>query len=306
MKYLITGGSGLVGSALGRKLANQQIPFRMLVRKSSLKKWDNQNVDITWWQPDLGLIAPKALEGITHIVHLAGENIGESRWTPARKAALLDSRRDSTMTLVNALQNHSVKLEGIFAASAIGYYGHQDAATHCTESAAHGAGFQSEVTQQWEQWTDQLAPFCHRFYQGRIGIVLDAQQGALPKLVLPCRFGTYALGSGHQGMSWIHIDDLVASITHLLEHQPPTGKYNLVSSMPVSNRAMMDSLRREIWGLPGIIAAPGFAMKLILGEMAELVLKGSFVSNSKLLNTGFQPQFDSLAVALKDLVRRGL
>jgi uncharacterized protein len=171
-----------------------------------------------------------------------------------------------------------------------------------TEESKPGSGFQSEVTVAWERSLALLYPFANKHYTTRFGIVLSNEGGAYPQMVLPARLGVSALGSGRQMLSWIHVEDVCNAIINLMLQKPASGIYNVVGDEPVDNKTFMNNLSLELGTGIRLPAAPAFAMKLMLGEMAQLVLGGATVSCEKLKNSHFVFQYPTLRSALQELV----
>lgn len=296
-KILITGASGLVGSRLTEMLLEKGHQVSHLGRSKRVGSvasfvWDVENKSI-----DL-----QALDGVDTIINLAGAGVADKRWTAQRKKEILDSRIDSTRLLFETLkkQNHSVKT--FVSASAIGYYGlglHDDV---FNEESNAGNDFLASVTKQWEEETDRIASLGVRVVKLRIGIVLSDKGGALVEMAKPIRLGVGSpLGTGKQYLSWIHIDDLCAMFIKAIEDEKLQGAYNATTAWLANadfTKAIAHVLKKPLW-LPPV---PGFIMKIILGEMANLVVNGSKVSSEKIKKAGFQFKYAGLDGALKDLL----
>ncbi|MCX8489716.1 MAG: TIGR01777 family oxidoreductase [Cyclobacteriaceae bacterium] len=299
-KILITGASGLVGSRLTEMLLGKGHHVSHLGRRKKTGR-----VPSFIWDVDNKSIDPQALKGVDTIIHLAGAGIADQRWTAQRKKEILESRTHSTMLLVETLkkQTHSVKT--FVGASAIGYYGFSLKDEVFTEETKAGTGFLADVTREWEEQTDAIVTLGLRLVKLRIGIVLSEKGGALAEMAKPVRFGVGApLGSGKQSLSWIHIDDLCSMFIQAAEDQSWKGAYNAVGLNWVTNteltKAIAQMLKKPLW-LPPI---PDFVMKLILGEMASMVLNGSKVSSAKIQKDRFQFKYSELNEALKNLLVR--
>lgn len=297
-KILITGASGLVGSRLTAMLVEKGHHVSHLGRskkKGSIPSfvWDVENKSIDH----------QALVGIDTIIHLAGAGIADERWTASRKKEILQSRTHSTQLLFEILKIKSHTIKTFVGASAIGYYGFRLHDEVFTEESKAGDGFLADATRQWEEQTNPIATLGIRLVKLRIGIVLSEKGGALAEMAKPIRLGVGApLGSGKQFLSWIHIDDLCAMFMKAVEDQSLQGAYNAVGINWVTNaeltKAIAHVLKKSLW-LPPI---PDFVMKLILGEMAGMVLNGSKVSSEKIRKAGFQFKYEHLNEALKSLV----
>jgi uncharacterized protein len=297
-KILITGASGLVGSRLTQLLLQKGHQVSHLGRSKKVG-----SVPSFVWDVGKKSIDLQALDSVDTIIHLAGAGVADKRWTAQRKKEILESRILSTQLLFETLknQNHSVKT--LVGASAIGYYGFSLNDEVFTEESKVGEGFLSSVTKQWEEETDRIAALGVRLVKLRIGIVLSAKGGALAEMAKPIRLGVGApLGTGKQYLSWIHIDDLCAMFSKAVEDPSMQGVYNGVGTNWVTNaeltKAIARLLKKPLW-LPPI---PSFMMKLILGEMADMVLSGSKVSSGKIRQTGFPFKYEELDEALRNLL----
>ena len=296
MRVLVTGSSGLVGSALTPFLEDKGHRVRRLLRHPS------PSSDATSWNPADGNFAAGGLEGLDGVVHLAGENIAGGRWTPARKARIRDSRVEGTRRLSEALAGTPVPPRVLVSASAIGLYGDRgdDA---LDEDALPGRGFLPEVCQAWE---DAVAPAKARGIRVvhlRIGIVLSPAGGALGQMLLPFKLGVGGvIGPGTQHMSWIALDDLLGVVLHALTTDGLSGPVNAVTPNPVANREFTKTLGRVL-GRPTIFPMPGFVARLVFGEMADaLLLASTRVVPRRLAETGFQFQYPTLEGALGHLL----
>jgi uncharacterized protein len=296
---LITGASGLIGTKLTELLTKRGDRVIQLgrMRKSS-------SADCFTWNIDRQEIEEGALEQADTIIHLAGAGVAEKRWTPERKREILESRTKSTALLYKALAGGSHRVQTVVSASGIGYYGYGDSDTVFTEMNSAGSDFLARVTQEWEQAVDRIAELGIRVVKIRIGIVLSRDGGALPELAKPVRLGVGApLGTGNQMLSWIHIDDLAGIFIEAVDNTSFRGAYNAVAHSPVTNREMTKTIAR-ILGRPLILpAVPAWTLKLMLGEMAEIVLQGSNVSGEKVWRTGYAFRYTRVEDALNDLLK---
>lgn len=269
---LITGASGLIGGRLTKLLLARGHSVSHLSRSKK-----GGIVPTYAWDVDRSFIEPAALEGVGTIVHLAGAGIADKRWTPSRKKEILDSRIRSTALLREALQAHRV--EAIISASAMGYYGPGDGNRIFTETDLPGTDFLASVTNRWEQEVDKFQIPGLRVVKFRIGVVLSDRGGALPSMARPVKWmAGAALGTGNQFVSWIHLDDLCNMFIKAIEDSNMHGVYNAVSSVPVTNsnltKAIAGVLSRPLL-LPRV---PSAVLRILLGEMADIVLKGSKLS----------------------------
>lgn len=293
-RILITGASGLVGTRLTQLLLDHGHQVAHLGRSKkpgSIKSFI--------WDVTLGTIDPEALQQTDVVIHLAGAGIADERWSKKRKLEILESRTKSTALIVRELnKNNTVKT--LVSASAVGYYGMTLEATELTENSSPGSGFLADVVTAWEHEADQLKN--KRLVKIRTGVVLSKQDGALNEIAKPVRLGFGApLGTGDQYVSWIHLDDLCEIFIRAAEDESMHGPYNAATGA-VTNReltkAIASALHKPLW-LP---AVPSFALKLFLGEMADLVLLGNHVSSDKIRHTGFSFRFDTLEKALNNLL----
>ncbi len=293
MKILISGASGLVGSALSKSFTQSGHEVTHLTR-STVGPGSDQRVIV--WDPMAERLDPAGLEGFDAVVHLAGENIAGGRWTRRQKQRIRDSRVLGTRLLCRALAELSDPPQILASASAVGYYGDRGQ-QQLDEASPPGSGFLAEVCRDWEAATEPAAEAGIRVTRLRIGVVLALHGGALARMLPVFRFGLGGrLGSGWQYMSWITLDDLVDAIGHVLSAGTLQGPINLVAPQPVTNRRFTQTLGRVL-RRPALLPAPGFALRLMLGEMAdELLLAGAKVAARRLLDSGFEfrdPQLDA-------------
>ena len=296
---LITGASGLIGTRLTEMLLlkGHQVSHLGRSKKSgSIKSFT--------WNVDLQQMDENALQGIDTIIHLAGAGVADKRWTEKRKQEILESRTRSTQLLFYALKKGNHQVTTFVSASAIGYYGFESN-EELTEKSLAGNDFLANVTRHWEEEVGKIESLNIRVAKIRIGIVLSEKGGALKEMMLPVKFFVGApLGSGNQYLSWIHIDDLCSMFCKAVEDKNMRGAYNGVGTHPVTNRALTRAIAKVL-GRPMFLAPiPNFIMKVIIGEMADIVLGGSKVSSSKIQQAGFSFQFDTLDKALRDLLVR--
>ena len=298
MKVLISGSTGLIGSALVSFLTNAGHDVLRLVR--SAPKSDGSEVH---WDPESGRIDNAGLEGMDAVVHLAGENIGAGRWTRDRKARIFDSRVKGTRLLCESLANLAQPPKVLVSASAIGYYGDRDEEI-LNEGSISGFGFLAEVCIEWEIATEPLAQTEIRVVNLRMGIVLSLEGGPLEKMLPPFKMGVGGiLGNGRQYMSWISLDDAVGGIHHALVTDSLQGPVNNVAPHPVTNREFTKTLGRVL-RRPTLFPLPSFGLRLMFGEeMAnELFLSSTRVEPVRLLETGYAFQHPELESALRHVL----
>lgn len=295
---LVTGASGLVGSALVQALRRRGDVVRMLTRRPS-------GEGEFGWDPLRGEIDRRAFDGLNvdgrggAVVHLAGESIAGGRWSDERKRLIRESRVVGTRLVAEACGAASPRIEVLVAASAIGYYGDGGERT-LTERSSSGEGFLPEVCRAWEDAADPARAAGVRTAHARSGMVLSARGGALAKMMLPFRLGFGGpIGSGKQWMSWIHLDDEVEALLRLLDDPDCQGPYNLVSPNAATNREFVTALGLAL-RRPALLPMPAFAARLLFGEMGErLLLEGAKVLPSRLMSIGFRWAYPELAAALR-------
>jgi len=297
MKVLLSGSSGLVGSALVPFLTSGGHQAVRLVRSQPRPEASEVR-----WDPEAGDIDAAGLKRLDAAVHLAGESIAAGRWTAAKKARILESRVKGTRLLAETLAGLEQPPKVLVSASAVGYYGDRGEEALREESGS-GSAFLSEVCRQWEAATEPAAAGGIRVVNLRFGIILSAAGGALPRLLTPFRLGLGGtLGSGKQFMSWIAIDDVIGAILHALTTEALRGPVNAVAPQSITNREFTKTLGRVL-GRPTLFPMPAFAARLAFGEMAdELLLTSQRVEPAKLLASGYQFQFSDLEGALRHLL----
>ena len=296
MHILITGSSGLIGSALVPFLATGGHQVTRLVRSQPR----GQEMAMRW-DPEAGILDAKSLEGVDAVVHLAGENIAE-RWSPEKKTRIHDSRVKGTRLLSDTLARLERSPKVLVCASAIGYYGDRGEEV-LTEINPAGRGFLAEVCQAWEEAAEPARQKGIRVVSLRFGMVLSSAGGALAKMLPPFRLGLGgALGSGRQYVSWIAIDDAVGAIQHALTTETLQGPANTVAPQAVTNQEFTKVLGKVL-GRPTVLPMPAFAARLMFGEMAdELLLASARVEPAKLLSTGYAFRYPDLEAALRHVL----
>lgn len=298
-KVVVAGGTGLVGLRLVEALVEQKALVAVVSRRPERARLPEGAEAHSWKE------LPALLEGADAVFNLAGEGIADQRWSPERKEAILHSRTESTRRIVEALQWVSQKPSVLVNASAIGIYGSRGEVP-LDEESAPGEGFLPEVCLAWEREADAVTAMGVRLVKMRLGIVLAKEGGALPKMVRPVRlFLGCALGSGHQGFSWIHREDLVRLLLEAARNPAYEGVINATSPQPVSQKAFMrliaKGLHRPLWPLPSFLTR--LASTWLLGEMAEpMLLQGAYIHPRKALMLGFQFTFEKPEGALADLL----
>ena len=297
MKILVSGSSGLIGSALVTQLTGAGHYVVRLVRSAP-----NRERGDVLWDPVSGKIERSKLEGMDAVVHLAGENIARRRWTTARKTLLVNSRVQATEFLAQTMAGLKSRPKVFVSASAIGYYGHRPTQIMKEEMSA-GTTFLSEICQEWERATQILHTAGIRVVIARFGIVLSRRGGALAKMRLPFMLGLGGtLGNGRQYMSWIAVDDAVRAILHALETESISGPVNVVAPNPVTNREFTKALGRAL-SRPTLFPVPGFVLRLLLGGIADAALLASCRADpEKLTSSGFKFEYPDLDAALHTIL----
>ena len=297
-KVLITGGSGLVGTSLSSLLTEKGYEVGHLTRS----KKENYPYQQFEWDIHKQEMEKEAIHFADVIIHLAGAGVADKRWTDERKKIIIDSRNKSASLLHKTIAEMPKEAPDHFiSASAIGYYGMDTGDKLVDEKSQAGNDFLAEVTKKWEASADQFKSLEIPTAKIRIGIVLTDKGGALPQLAQPIKLLAGApLGSGKQWMSWIHLEDLVRLFYHVMENKL-TGVYNGVGTEPATNKELTKAVAKVL-NKPLILPnVPAFAMKLLLGDMAQMVLGGNKVSAEKTLESGFEFKFEKLGNALKDI-----
>ncbi len=295
----VSGATGLVGSAVVAALGRSGYRVKRLVRRPP-----RDPAQEIFWSVTDKQIDEAALAGVEAVVHLAGENISEGRWTDAKKRRIRDSRVEGTRLLAEAIARLKVPPRVFASASAIGYYGNRGDAV-MDESSALGEGFLAEVCRDWEAATQPARDAGVRVANLRIGVVISREGGPLARMLPPFKLGLGGvIGSGAQYLSWIDLEDLVAAILHVLATESLSGPVNLVAPQPVTNREFTKALGKMLYR-PTVLPLPAFAARLAFGEVAdELLLSSTRVEPRRLLETGFQFRYPSLESALRHMLAR--
>ncbi|MEG1590801.1 TIGR01777 family oxidoreductase [Chryseobacterium sp.] len=296
---LITGASGAIARELSKKI-EKDFAVRFLTRK---KKAENEFE----WNLENNTIDERAFENLSHIIHLAGANISEKRWTEDRKKELISSRVDSAKLILNILKKKNLKLRSFISASGINFYGTKTTDKIFNENDAPGNDFLSEVVVVWEKAADEFKEqnLAERVVKIRTAVVLSKNEGALAKMKTPIQFGIGSpLGSGKQYMPWIHIDDICRMYEFALKNPEVEGSYNASAPQHTTNENLT-KLIAKVLNKPLLMPnVPSFILKLIFGELADALLEGSRASSEKIEKAGFEFQFPDLKMALEDLLKK--
>ena len=321
MKILVTGSSGLVGTALTRALASAGHTVCRLVRPQSAAGEGAKEGFAVAWNPASGELGGAGV-GADAVVNLAGASIADGRWTAERKALLRSSRIDTTRALVNALARMNARPSVLISASAIGIYGNRGAET-LTEESKPGADFLASLAREWEAEALKAEALGIRVALARFGIILAREGGALPKMMLPFRFGAGGrLGSAKQWMSWVTLEDVVgilrfaienasvrgagnvASVTSAINAAPVRGALNIVSPQPLQNAEFTKAIAKTMHR-PALFPAPAFALRIALGEMADaLLLSSQRVAPQALEKLGYRFLHPDLNSALSAILAK--
>lgn len=301
---LITGGTGLVGKALGQALLQKGYQVIILTRNPAGRPAE-AGLSYAAWDVEKQTIASTAISDADHIIHLAGAGVAERRWTPQRKQEIISSRVQSSRLLIKGLQEIPNKVRTVVSASAIGWYGpdrERPGHSGFTEDEPAAPDFLGTTCKQWEESISPVTTLQKRLVLLRVGIVLSKKGGALKEFLRPLRFGIGAvLGSGKQVVSWIHINDIVSLFMAAIEKDKMTGVYNAVAPGPVTNKELVIRLAksRKKFYIP--FRVPSFILKLLLGEMSQEVLKSTTVNCDKILAAGFEFNYPSISSALSSM-----
>lgn len=308
---VITGGSGLIGTALSSQLAAKGHEVIILSRGEGRKETatvtalsGEGKVTYASWDISKQFIEPGVIEKADFIIHLAGAGVADKRWSSKRKQEIVDSRVNSGRLLVKALQETNNTVKAVISASGIGWYGPDKAAAiPFVETDPADGAFLGETCRLWEEATEAVTSMGKRKVVFRTGLVFSKEGGALTEFRKPIQFGVAAiLGNGKQVVSWIHIDDLCRMFIKAIEDDSLNGIYNAVSPKPATNRNLVMELAKKMRGKFFIpVYVPSFVLKLMVGEMSIEVLKSTTVSCSKIKHAGFIFQYPTLEAALNAL-----
>lgn len=309
---LISGGTGLIGSALTDLLLAKG--HRVIILTRNLKRAiDKQAADerLTYarWNAREQSIDRDAIEKSDYIIHLAGEGIADKRWTAKRKKAIVQSRIQGSTLIIKALKEIPNNIQAVISASAIGWYGPDKIdgkVRPFVETDPADKSFLGDACKWWEESIQPVTELGKRLVKFRFGVVLSNEGGALPRFKKPIQFGFASiLGAGKQVLSWVHIDDLCRILLFAIENDRIEGVYNAVAPTPVTNKELTLALAHRMRGKTFMaIHVPEWVLKTIFGELSIEVLKSATVNSEKMRSTGFQflhPQIDS---ALNELIKR--
>lgn len=307
MRFVIAGGTGFIGSPLAEVYAEEGHDVRVLTR--GLGDGESRHepgtgmpgITSVGWKPD-GSSGPWAavVDGADAVVNLAGVPLAEGRWTPQRKAQMRDSRILSTRSIVSAITSVPAPPKVLVSSSAVGYYGNSTEPK--TEESKPGEGFLANLAEDWEAEARKAEPAGTRVVLLRTGIVLEKAGGALPEMMRPFRFFVGGpMGSGRQYLSWIHRLDVIEMIRWIIETPAVSGPLNATAPHPVTNREFARALGRALHR-PSLVPAPGFALKALLGEMAQpMLLEGQRVLPTRAQQHGYHFRYPEIDIAMRGI-----
>ena len=302
MRVAVSGASGLVGSALVESLRADRHDVVPLVRSGSETSDGTANGSAVGipWDIDESRLDPEDLRGLDAIVHLAGENISSGRWSEEQKRRIKNSRVRGTRLIAESMAVLAEPPPVLLSASAVGFYGDRGA-DWLTEQSALGEGFLADVCWRWEAAAEAARQAGVRVVHPRFGMVLSSSGGALARMTTPFKLGAGGvLGSGDQFMSWIHLDDAVGALRHLLVTEELEGPVNLVSETPMTHREFTKTLGRVL-SRPTILSMPAAMVRAAFGEMGEeLLLASARVDGTLLRRSGYELRFPDLESALRE------
>jgi len=295
---LITGGTGFIGKEITNLLIESGFAVSVLSR-NNIK--NTSSISYFKWNVENNFIDEKAVLNADYIIHLAGENIADKRWSPKRKTEIINSRELSIQLIYDVLKKNDKKLNAFISASGIGIYGALNGETICSENTPPANDFLGTTCQKWEAAADTIESLNIRTVKIRTGLVLGKNEGFLKKIIPVFKFGLgSALGSGNQYMPWIHIDDLCGIYLEAIKNESMKGSYNAAVNDNTTNAIFSKTLAKiygySIW-LPNV---PSLILKIVLGEMSNIITKGRRVYSDKIEKTGFQFKYKDLETALRN------
>ncbi|MHB8931347.1 MAG: TIGR01777 family oxidoreductase [Melioribacteraceae bacterium] len=299
-KVILTGATGLIGKNIADKLIQRGDEVTIFTRSVDKAKLVIPNaVEYVAWnyeQDDW----KKKLDGKDAVIHLAGENVMAKRWNVEHKKNIYNSRVATTRSLVRAIENVKDKPNVLISASAVGYYGNSEEPV--TEESKHGKDFLANVVRDWEKETEEISRHGVRRVNIRTGIVLDKHEGALARMITPYKFFIGGpLGSGRQWFPWIHLEDVAGIFLFALDNENVHGALNAVSPNPLRMNEFCNTLGAAMHR-PSLFKVPAFVLKIIFGEVAEVLLSGAKVIPERTMGEGYKFRFENIENALKNLL----
>ena len=300
-KILITGGSGFIGKNLTSLLISKGYEVSHLSRDTN----STENVKVFKWDPEKKIIDPRAFEGINIIIHLAGANIGDKRWTKKRKRIIETSRINTINLLYNELAKNNISIKAFICASGVGCYGAISSDKIFIEGDSAGEDFLAKTSKRTEEEADLFKSTDTRVVKIRTAVVIGKKSEALSKLLIPGRFGFLVItGSGNQYFPWIHITDLCNIYLRSVEDPSMNGIFNAVAPQYTDHKCFINALAKANKIRVSPLRFPAKLFKFILGEMSEIILYGSRISSNKLISEGFSFRFPDLENAMIDIFEK--
>ncbi len=301
MKVLVTGATGFVGKVLVRQLVSANHEVVILTRNiaNAALNLGSKNCKYFLWS-DTNIAPPaEAFHGIEGVINLLGESIADKKWDDVQKKRIHDSRVNGTARLVEVISGLSSKPKVFVSTSAVGIYGNRSS-EEITENSKTGNDFLAQVCKDWEAEAMKVNAFVPRVAIIRVGVVLGKGGGALKKMLPIFKLGGGGpLGGGHQYMSWIHVEDLAAMYIEALKNEHVQGVYNGTAPYPATNKEFTKALGKTL-RRPAIAPAPAFVMKIVFGEMSDMLLGGQMVLPTKFKDQKFRYRYPTLEMALKE------
>lgn len=300
-KVLITGGTGLIGRSLSSKLSERGYEVRLLSRKPAR----NNNFITYRWDINSNYIDNDALSDIDFVIHLAGENLGAGRWTKKRKQKIIDSRVKGSELIYNTLKNQDKKPKAFISASAVGIYpSFKNSEEYYIEKDMYGTGFTSKVCIAWESAADKFKDLGIRTVKIRTGIVQDVNDPALKKILQVAKLGILPVfGTGKQYYPWIHIDDLTELYIAAIENKDFNDPFNAVAPQQITNYEYIKSIKKIRGGRGIITRIPEFVLRILFGEMTDVVVKGTKIQSKLHEDKQFEFKFATIDEAMTDLLK---
>lgn len=299
MTTVLITGIGLVGKSLGNFLLKKRYNVNFLTRNPNR----HQSLNTFKWDLKSNYIDLDAFKNVTILIHLAGTNISDKRWTKKRKKDILNSRILSTELLISTIQKQKFKLNSIISISAIGYYGAISSDKIYTESDPSATDFLGRTCMEWEKALLKFETLNCRTVILRSGVVLSKNGGALSSIVKPIKMNVGAyLGKGEQYIPWIHLNDLIKMLHFSIINNQIEGIFNAVSPSHITNIILTNKISKKLDKMIVLPKIPAFLLFLIFGEMASLILYGSRVSSQKIVSSGYEFEFENLDKAIEDLI----
>ncbi len=302
---LITGGTGLIGTALSKFLVSRGNQVIILTRNPKARRSSSPGISYAAWNIDAQSANEEAFQKAKYVIHLAGAGVADKPWTDKRKLEIVESRTEGSNLLIKAISRIPNEIVSVVSASAVGWY-KQNNSLQAVETDPPDPGFLGETCRVWENAMQPVTELGKRLVILRTGIALSNEGGAFPAFANPVKYGIAGiLGNGKQIISWIHIEDLCRLYTEAMMNPAWSGVYNAVAPHPVNNRTFTLELAKKMKGRFFIpIPVPNFMLRLMLGERSEEVLKSSNISANKLKQQGFQFIYPTIDAAFRELIQR--